>query len=90
MTNSKAPRLFEHFADLPDPHLDRQRRRKLFDIASITLCALICGCDSWPDIEEWADIRQDWLKTVLKPPNGIPSHDAFDRGFPRCGPRLMG
>lgn len=52
---------------------------RLDDILVIALCAVICGADSFEEIERFGDARADWLKTFLALPNGIPSHDTFNR-----------
>jgi predicted transposase YbfD/YdcC len=67
------------FADLPDPRVTRTRKHRLDDILAITLCAVICGADSFEEIERFGDARADWLKRFLALPNGIPSHDTFNR-----------
>ena len=51
--------------------------------------AVICGCDEWNDIEEFGTIRYDWLKTILELPNGIPSHDTFNRVFSLLDPQEL-
>lgn len=68
-----------YFAELPDPRRDRTRWHRLDDILVITLCAVICGADSFEEIERFGKARHDWLKTFLALPNGIPSHDTFNR-----------
>jgi predicted transposase YbfD/YdcC len=72
-------RFVEYFAALPDPRVNRARKHRLDDILGITLCAVICGADSFEEIERFGDARQDWLKRFLALPNGIPSHDTFNR-----------
>lgn len=81
--------IMEHFGSLPDPRLDRKKLHKLQDIIFITIGAVICGCDTWEDIEEWAEIREDWLKTILELPNGIPSHDTINRVFSLIDPQAF-
>jgi predicted transposase YbfD/YdcC len=68
-----------YFAELPDPRSTRTRWHRLDDILVITLCAVICGADSFEEIERFGNAREDWLKTFLTLPNGIPSHDTFNR-----------
>jgi predicted transposase YbfD/YdcC len=68
-----------YFAELPDPRSTRTRWHRLDDILVITLCAVICGADSFEEIERFGKARHDWLKTFLRLPNGIPSHDTFNR-----------
>lgn len=80
----------EHFADLPDPRVDRTKRHALGDILAITLCAVVCGADSWEEVEAFGEAKRDWLKTFLALPNGIPSHDTFYRVFARLDPEAFG
>ncbi len=68
-----------YFADLPDPRVDRTKWHRLDDILVITLCAVICGADSFEEIERFGKARHDWLKQFLTLPKGIPSHDTFNR-----------
>jgi predicted transposase YbfD/YdcC len=68
-----------YFADLPDPRVNRTRKHRLDDILGITLCAVICGADSFEEIERFGDAREEWLRRFLALPNGIPSHDTFNR-----------
>jgi predicted transposase YbfD/YdcC len=72
-------RFARYFADLRDPRVDRTKWHRLDDILVITLCAVICGADSFEEIQRFGDAREDWLKTFLTLPNGIPSHDTFNR-----------
>ena len=75
-----------HFADLPDPRIDRTRLHELMDIVVIAICAVIAGAEGWVDIAKYGVAKYDWLKTFLKLPNGIPSHDTFRRVFCRMSP----
>jgi predicted transposase YbfD/YdcC len=79
-----------HFADLPDPRIDRTKKHSLGDILVITLCAVIAGADSWEEVEMFGEARADWLKSFLTLPNGIPSHDTFYRVFARLDPQAFG
>jgi len=76
----------DHFADLEDPRIDRTRLHKLFDIITIAICAVICGADSWVEIEEFGNAKIDWFGTFLELTNGIPSHDTFGRVFALLDP----
>lgn len=73
--------IMEHFKTLPDPRIDRKKLHSLHDIIFITIASVICGANDWEDIEEYGELNYEWLKTVLELPNGIPSHDTFNRVF---------
>jgi hypothetical protein len=40
-----------HFAALPDPRSGPALRRDLLDIVTIAIWAVLCGADSWVDVE---------------------------------------
>jgi len=77
----------KHFSKVKDPRIDRTKRHRLLDILIIAICAVICGADSWVDIELFGKTKIEWLKTFLKLPNGIPSHDTFGRVFAALNPQ---
>jgi predicted transposase YbfD/YdcC len=73
--------LTEHFALLEDPRAEHLTDHKLIDIIMIAICAVICGAETWTDIELFGNERFDWLRQFLELENGIPSHDTFGRVF---------
>lgn len=74
------------FSSLTDPRMDRCKLHKLSDIVFITIAACLSGAEDWEEIEEYAEAKQDWLKTFLELANGIPSHDTFNRVFAALDP----
>ena len=54
------------------------------DIIVIAVCAVICGADTWEDIELFGEAKHEWLKQFLELPNGLPSHDTFGEYSPSC------
>lgn len=79
----------EHFSEIKDPRIERKKLHKLIDIISITLCAVITGAKSWLDIESFGQCKYKWFKSFLELPNGIPSHDTFNRVFSRINPQEL-
>lgn len=71
---------FDHFADLPDPRVERTKQHKLSDILFITMAAVLSGCDDWNAIELYGQTKEEWLRKYLELPNGIP-WDTFNRVF---------
>jgi predicted transposase YbfD/YdcC len=89
MARSTLRALADHFADLPDPRLDRNKEHALLDILVIAVCGILAGCDSWADVERFGRAKADWLRRFLKLPNGVPSHDTFGRVFARLDPEAF-
>ena len=87
MGQAVGPSLREHFAALPDPRIDRTTRHQLLDILTIAICAVLCGADSWVDVERFGQAKLAWLRTFLALPNGLPSHDTFGRVFAALDPQ---
>lgn len=81
--------LIECFEGLPDPRLDRTRRHKLVDILMIGLCSMLSGGENFTEMEFYGRIKEDWLKTFLELPNGIPSHDTLNRVFSALDPHAF-
>jgi len=71
--------IFSFFEDVPDPRVERTRLHTLMDILVIALLTMICVGEGWEDMEEFGFAKEDWLKTFLELPNGIPSADTFRR-----------
>jgi predicted transposase YbfD/YdcC len=78
--------LLNHFSSLEDPRIERTKKHSLTDILVISICGFICGIDTWVELEEFAEIREDWFRTFLALPNGVPSHDTFGRFFAALDP----
>lgn len=79
----------QHFGDIADPRIDRTKFHPLSNIIVITLCAVICGAQTWEDIEAYGTQKIAWLRTILPLEYGIPSHDTFGRVFARIDPDMF-
>lgn len=85
-----APRgLLRAFAELEDPRMDRTRKHTLSDILTLATCAVICGADGWVQVQQFAECKEDWFRTFLDLPGGIPSHDTFGRVFAMLEPEAF-
>ncbi len=81
--------LRECFADFPDPRREHLRLHSLWDIVGLSLCAIICGCDSVVEIHEYGVKKFDFLTTFLDFENGVPSHDTIGRVFAMLNPKTF-
>ena len=81
--------LLEHLNTIDDPRMEDKCEHTLVDIMSITLCAALCGADDWNAIESFGKAKKAWFETFLDLPNGIPSHDTFNRFFSILSPKAF-
>lgn len=54
---------------------------KLSDILVIAFCAIICGAQTYRDLEIFGNAKKLWLSNYLSLENGIPNADTFERIF---------
>jgi predicted transposase YbfD/YdcC len=76
---------FYFFKDITDPRADN-KIHLLEDIFTVTLLAVICGCQDWDEVEIYGKCKEEFLKTFLKLPNGVPSSDTYERVFKKIKP----
>ena len=76
-----------HFESLADPRLSSKTEHKLLDMIVIAICGVICHADGWVSIAEFGRAKEAWFRQFLELPNGIPSHDTFNRVFARVSPK---
>lgn len=76
----KSPLLMA-FSVLPDPRVKKRCKYQLVEIIAITICGVMCGCETWVEIEEFAKEREEWFSKYLALEDGLPSHDTLARCF---------
>ena len=79
-----------HFSILPDPRVERTKKHRLIDILFIAVCTIICGGESFTDMELFGEAKEEWLRTLLELPHGIPSPSADGRVFSLLDPAAFG
>jgi hypothetical protein len=67
------------FGEVEAPRVQASCEHSLLDILAITILGVTCGADDWTDLELFGRHREVWLRSFLKLPGGIPSHDTFQR-----------
>jgi len=79
-------KILTYFADMKDPRVERTKRHLMDDILFISIAAVLSGVESWDEMEEYGKKKQPWFETFLSLPNGIPSHDTFNRFYAALDP----
>jgi len=80
----------EIFSQVSDPRVEGRCLHKLCDILFIGFCTLLANGEDYEDMVEFGKQREDWLRSILELPNGIPSHDTFNRVFQLISPEELG
>ena len=76
----------EYCENIIDFRQEGKIRHQLRDILFIAVAATIGNADSWTQVEAFAETHEEWLRQYLELPNGIPSHDTYERVFDRIDP----
>jgi hypothetical protein len=74
------------FGSLTDPRIDRTKRHPLINILTISICAIIAGCDDFQSISEFGKSKKIWFGEFLDLSHGIPSRDTFNDVLNRLNP----
>lgn len=75
-----------YFSDMKDPRIDRRKLHLLEDIVFISIASVLSGAETWNEIEMYGKQKREWLSSFLSLPNGIPTHDTFNRFFAALEP----
>jgi len=84
-----AASVMDYFALIPDPRMARTRAHPLVNILVIALLGVLCGADSFTDIEAFGHSKEAFLATLLDLKSGIPSHDTFGRVLSALDPTAL-
>ncbi len=84
--SSGFPKGFEVFASIQDPRDGGNTRHHFGEILFIAFAAVLCGVRSYELMEEFAELRESWLRKWLKLPNSIPCANTFSRVFQAIEP----
>ena len=90
VTKTQLTSLLTILEEVPDPRVTATVDHDLPDILTIALCTILCGGDSFYDMEDFGQVRLDWLKTFLRLRHGAPTHDTYNRVFQALDPEKFG
>ncbi len=89
-TKTQLVSLLTILEEVPDPRVTATVEHDLVDLLTIALCTVLCGGDSFYDMEEFGEVRLPWLKTFLRLRHGAPKHDTYNRVFQALHPEKFG
>jgi hypothetical protein len=75
-----------NFSSVTDLRIERAKRHSLINIITITICAIIAGCDDFQSIAQYGDSKKSWFARFLDLPYGIQSRDTFNDVLNRLNP----
>ncbi len=58
MQATKIATICDHFSCVKDPRMERTKDHPLLNIIVIAICAVICGADTWVDIENFGKAKK--------------------------------
>jgi len=87
MTSNNKLLLFSQ--SILDFRIDRKKLHPSENIIFITILAVICGAETWEEIEDYGIVKYKFLASILNLENGIPSHDTFNRFFALLKPSIF-
>lgn len=81
----------EYFGRIKDPRCLGMVVHQLEDVLSLALYAVICDCNGWDEMHEFAIDRVDELKkaALVSQECGIPSADTFERVLKKVDPEAL-
>lgn len=82
----------ESFSPLEDPRRTSKGNLKhpIEQILFLTLSAVVSGCNTWSLVEEFGNLKIDWLRKFYPYAKGIPSHDTLGAFFSALDTKKFG
>jgi predicted transposase YbfD/YdcC len=82
--------LVERLQTITDPRRQGENlKHPLVDVIIVGFCGVLAGCEDFVEIAEWAKGNEEFFRTFLELPHGIPSHDTFNRVFAMLKPTTL-
>ena len=81
--------LLEILSFIPDPRQDYKIKYSLTTLLFTTLCAVLCGCQTWLDVSDFCEAKRSWLSQYVTLNQRIPSCWTFRRLFILLDPSLI-
>jgi predicted transposase YbfD/YdcC len=74
---------------IDDYRIDRKKEHSVEVILYIAFAAVICGAESWYDIQEFGRAKESFFRSRIPSFKSVPSHDTFNRFFSALNPEYF-
>jgi predicted transposase YbfD/YdcC len=82
--------LVEKLQTIADPRRQcANLKHPLVDIIIVGFCGVLGGCEDFVEIAAWAKGNEEFFRSFLELPHGIPAHDTFTRVFALLKPAVL-
>lgn len=81
MTQTQQTTIHQAFDPLEDPRQAGKVEHPLVNLIFVTICGVLCGADTWTEVEAFGQAQESWLSEFLDLTAGVPSHDTLGRVF---------
>lgn len=82
--------LVEKLQTMADPRRQcANLKHPLVDVIIVGFCGVLGGCEDFVEIASWAQGNEEFFRSFLALPHGIPSHDTFKRVFAMLKPAVL-
>lgn len=85
MSEEQVRQAVASFDRIPDFRKNRGLNHRLSHLLVMTLCAVMSGADSFPEIQAFVESKRAWLRQYITF-RCVPDHDTFRRVFARMEP----
>lgn len=81
------PKSFHTFQVIEDPRTGGNKRHHFGAVLFMVVTGVLCGMNSFSDIEEFCHLQKTWFKKWIKTPHGIPRAQTFSNIFALIEPK---
>jgi predicted transposase YbfD/YdcC len=81
--------IIDFIAIIPDERQLAKVKHPLVTVIFTAIVATIAGCDDWEDMELFVTEKLSWFEKYVGFPNGVPSHDTYERVFRWINPKIF-
>lgn len=85
----KETNFMDELSQINDERSEKNKWHSANEILFLALCSVLCGGDGWQDMEDFGELRIDFLRQYFPYKNGAASNDTCRRFFRACDPGVF-